>query len=83
MPALVPLVVHEHADGFALVAGFHRIAAALSLGLAEVPVVVRDADTEEGRRRLRHRVRCARRGEPHRLVDRRTVSGRWWYSSAS
>ena len=47
---LVPLVVREHADGFELVAGFHRIAAARSLGLAEVPVVVRDADTEEADR---------------------------------
>ena len=47
---LVPLVVREHADGFELVAGFHRVAAARSLGLAEVPVVVRDADTEEADR---------------------------------
>src|SRR5215204_3068238 len=47
---LVPLVVREHGDGFELVAGFHRIAAARSLGLAEVPVVVRDAETEEADR---------------------------------
>jgi ParB/RepB/Spo0J family partition protein len=47
---LVPLVVREGADGFELVAGFHRIAAARSLGLAEVPVVVRDADTEDADR---------------------------------
>ena len=39
---LVPLVVREHADGFELVAGFHRIAAAQALGLSDVPVVVRD-----------------------------------------
>jgi ParB/RepB/Spo0J family partition protein len=47
---LVPLVVREHSDGFELVAGFHRIAAARSLGLADVPVVVRDADTEDADR---------------------------------
>jgi ParB/RepB/Spo0J family partition protein len=47
---LVPLVVREHGDGFELVAGFHRIAAARSLGMAEVPVVVRDADTEDADR---------------------------------
>ncbi len=47
---LVPLVVREHGDEFELVAGFHRIAAARSLGLAEVPVVVRDADTEDADR---------------------------------
>jgi hypothetical protein len=42
--ALVPLVVRADGDGFELVAGFHRLAAARSLELAEVPVVVRDAD---------------------------------------
>src|SRR3954447_11622931 len=49
---LVPLVVRPDRDGesFELVAGFHRLAAARSLGLAEVPVVVRDADTEEADR---------------------------------
>ena len=47
---LVPLVVREAGDAFELVAGFHRIAAARSLGLAEVPVVVRDADTEDADR---------------------------------
>jgi ParB/RepB/Spo0J family partition protein len=47
---LVPVVVREHRDGLELVAGFHRIAAARSLGLAEVPVVVRDADTEDADR---------------------------------
>jgi ParB family chromosome partitioning protein len=39
---LVPLVVRTHGNSFELVAGFHRVAAARSLGLAEVPVVVRD-----------------------------------------
>ena len=47
---LVPLVVRPDGDGFELVAGFHRLAAARSLELAEVPVVVRDADTEEADR---------------------------------
>ena len=47
---LVPLVVRPDSDGFELVAGFHRLAAARSLELAEVPVVVRDADTEEADR---------------------------------
>jgi hypothetical protein len=55
---LVPLVVREHADGFELVAGFHRIAAAQSLGLAEVPVVVRDADTEDADRAVENITSC-------------------------
>jgi ParB/RepB/Spo0J family partition protein len=48
---LVPVVVRDDgAKGFELVAGFHRIAAARSLGLADVPAVVRDADTEDADR---------------------------------
>ena len=47
---LVPVVVRDDGDGFELVAGFHRIAAARSLGLADVPVVVRDAETEDADR---------------------------------
>ena len=47
---LVPVVVRDDGDAFELVAGFHRIAAARSLGLAEVPVVVRDAQTEDADR---------------------------------
>ncbi len=47
---LVPVVVRDDGDGFELVAGFHRIAAARSLGLADVPVVVRDVDTEDADR---------------------------------
>jgi ParB/RepB/Spo0J family partition protein len=47
---LVPVVVRDHDDGFELVAGFHRIAAARSLGLAEVPAVIRDVDTEDADR---------------------------------
>jgi ParB family chromosome partitioning protein len=40
---LVPVVVRPAGDQFELVAGFHRVAAARTLGLAEVPVVVREA----------------------------------------
>jgi ParB/RepB/Spo0J family partition protein len=47
---LVPVVVRSDGDGFELVAGFHRIAAARSLGLADVPVVIRDAETEDADR---------------------------------
>src|SRR5215207_1916269 len=47
---LVPLVVREDGDGFELVAGFHRVAAARSLGLTAVPVVIRDAQTEDADR---------------------------------
>ena len=45
---LVPVVVRDDGDDtFELVAGFHRIAAATTLGLADVPVVIRDAVTED------------------------------------
>jgi ParB/RepB/Spo0J family partition protein len=47
---LVPVVVRPSGDGFELVAGFHRAAAASKLGLAEVPVVVRDRETEDADR---------------------------------
>ncbi|MGH2948750.1 MAG: ParB/RepB/Spo0J family partition protein [Solirubrobacteraceae bacterium] len=47
---LVPVVVRSDGDAFELVAGFHRIAAARSLGMPEVPVVIRDADTEDADR---------------------------------
>jgi ParB/RepB/Spo0J family partition protein len=47
---LVPVVVRSDGEGFELVAGFHRVAAARSLGLPEVPVVVRDAETEDADR---------------------------------
>jgi ParB/RepB/Spo0J family partition protein len=58
---LVPVVVREDGDGFELVAGFHRIAAARSLGLAEVPVVVRDAETEDADRAVENITSCRRR----------------------
>ena len=47
---LVPVVVRADGERFELVAGFHRIAAARSLGLTQVPVVVRDADSEDADR---------------------------------
>ena len=48
---LVPIVVRDDGEnGFELVAGFHRIAAAKSLGLADVPAVVRDLETEDADR---------------------------------
>src|SRR4051794_20977966 len=47
---LVPVVVRDDGDGFELVAGFHRIAAARSLALDVVPAVVRDAVTEDADR---------------------------------
>jgi ParB/RepB/Spo0J family partition protein len=47
---IVPLVVRTNGEGYELVAGFHRIAAARQLGLAEVPVVVRDGDSEDADR---------------------------------
>ena len=49
---LVPVVARDDddGDGVELVAGFHRIAAARSLGLADVPVVVRDVETQDADR---------------------------------
>jgi ParB/RepB/Spo0J family partition protein len=48
---LVPVVVRATGqDRFELVAGFHRVAAAQSLELAEVPAVIRDAKTEDADR---------------------------------
>ena len=49
---LVPVVVREDGDGYELVAGFHRIAAAKSLGLTQVPVVIRDAHSEQADRAI-------------------------------
>src|SRR3954452_18489909 len=47
---LVPVVVRDDGDGFELIAGFHRVAAARSLALDVVPAVVRDAVTEDADR---------------------------------
>jgi ParB/RepB/Spo0J family partition protein len=55
---LVPLVVRDDGDGFELVAGFHRIAAARSLGLAHVPVVIRDAETGDADRAVENIASC-------------------------
>lgn len=60
---LVPVVVREHADGFELVAGFHRVAAAKSLGITEVPVVVPDARSEQADRAIENITSCRRRHE--------------------
>jgi ParB-like chromosome segregation protein Spo0J len=58
---LVPVVVRDDRNGFELVAGFHRIAAAKTLGLADVPVVVRDVDTEDADRAVENITSCRRR----------------------
>ena len=55
---LVPVVVRDDGENFELVAGFHRIAAARSLGLAEVPVVVRDVETEDADRAVENITSC-------------------------
>ena len=55
---LVPIVVRNDGDGFELVAGFHRIAAARSLGLADVPVVVRDVETQDADRAVENIASC-------------------------
>lgn len=56
---LVPVVVRNNGDDFELVAGFHRIAAARAVGLTEVPVVVRDAQTEDADRAVENITRLA------------------------
>jgi hypothetical protein len=58
---LVPVVVRNDGDRFELVAGFHRIAAARALGLADVPVVVRDAQTEDADRAVENITSCRHR----------------------
>ena len=47
--------------GSEFVAGFHRIAAACSVGLAELPVVVRDVQTEDADRAVENITSCQRR----------------------
>ncbi|HET6507380.1 MAG TPA: ParB/RepB/Spo0J family partition protein [Baekduia sp.] len=54
---LVPVVLRERDDDFELVAGFHRMAAAESIKLAEVPYVLRDAETEHTDRAVENIVR--------------------------
>jgi ParB/RepB/Spo0J family partition protein len=60
---LVPLVVRPDGGRFELVAGFHRAAAARSLGMTEVPVVVRDADSEDADRAVENITSCRCRHE--------------------
>ena len=60
---LVPVVVRNDGKAFELVAGFHRIAAARSLGLNVVPVVVRDAVTEDADRAVENITSCRCRHE--------------------
>jgi len=47
---LVPVVVRSAQDGYELVAGFHRLAAARQLGLSELPVVIRDVESQDADR---------------------------------
>ncbi len=47
---LVPVVVRANGDRYELVAGFHRLAAARAMKLAEIPVVIRDAATQDADR---------------------------------
>ena len=63
---LVPVVVRNDGEAFELVAGFHRVAAARSLGLNVVPVVVRDAVTEEADRAVENITSCRRR---HNVIN--------------
>ncbi len=59
---IVPLVLRpasDEPDAYDLVAGFHRFAAAQKLELADVPVVVRDADTEDADRAVENITRKA------------------------
>jgi ParB family chromosome partitioning protein len=58
---LVPVVVRNDGEGFELVAGFHRVAAARSLGLTAVPVVIRDAQTEDADRAVENITSCRHR----------------------
>jgi ParB/RepB/Spo0J family partition protein len=55
---LVPVVVRDDGDVFELVAGFHRVAAAQSLGLTDVPAVVRDVETEDADRAVENIASC-------------------------
>ncbi len=47
---LVPVVVRADGERYELVAGFHRLAAARELNLTEIPVVLRDAGTQDADR---------------------------------
>lgn len=61
---LVPVVVRPTGERFQLVAGFHRLAAVRELGptvMSEIPVVIRDGETEEADRALENIARKALR----------------------
>ncbi len=47
---LVPVVVRADGERYELVAGFHRVAAARQLKLSEIPVVLRDAGSQDADR---------------------------------
>ena len=55
---LVPLVVRPAGERFELVAGFHRAAAARSLGMTDVPIVVREAESEDADRAVENITSC-------------------------
>jgi ParB/RepB/Spo0J family partition protein len=57
---LVPVLVRDDGnDTYELVAGFHRIAAAKTLGLVDVPAVIRDVETEDADRAVENIARKA------------------------
>jgi ParB-like chromosome segregation protein Spo0J len=63
---LVPVVVRDGGRRLRARRGFHRIAAAKTLGLTDVPVVVRDVDCGRGSGGREHRAQaaeCLRRGQ--------------------
>ena len=73
---LVPLVVRGDGDGFELVAGFHRIAAARSLGLVDVPVVIRDTGTEDADREVENITRARKMVAAGRL--KKVIAYHFW-----
>ena len=61
---LVPIVVRAAGERYELVAGFHRLAAVRKLGpgvMDEIPVVIRDQQTEEADRAVENIARKALR----------------------
>ncbi len=58
---LVPLVVRPAGERFELVAGFHRAAAARSLGMTDVPIVVREAESDDADRAVENITSCRHR----------------------
>ena len=70
-----PLRVVAQGDGFLLIDGFHRLAAAQNLGLAEVPVEVLDRPEDGDLTSLAFAFNVAH-GRPLTLADRRAFAGR-------